>query len=525
MRRLWGVFCVVLWGCGFFAPFPDLAPDGDPRLADSSDASSHAPCVGDACDAGSDGWPAVCDGGDCAEVGEVRWAASVTSNATFEYGPAIATRPNGDIALAFSGYGSWKSGAQSLPDTGAGDVGLVFVKAGGEVVSSRRIDFGGVDYARSIAFDADGNVWIVGHTTAITGNTNAHALVRKVDSTGGSLVTAAVDVASTSSHLYCTSIAVGSGGDLALSCMGRGAVEYTKVGGVVASVTLEGNSDGIVARLDPATGRVVWLTRVGGEGYDTATHVAVDASGNVYLAGAFDSAELAFPALTRVGLRQNALVAKLNAADGSVAWAHAYGDTVEPPIKGPSDSESSSTVGAGAYAIAVDAFGHVAVGGRYRGTTDFGGDQRQGDLPGFFVLMLDAATGVRSWSKFGRGSVARGGYTADLAFDGAGHLAAVGSALGNGIAHIDGRPFPTFANSTAFAAKMSVEDGTVEWVRSVRGAAGSPFFEGVSAGFSANGTLVAGVQGTGIGSPFSVDLGDGNDITTTGLVSAVAWRP
>ena len=45
-----------------------------------------------------------------------------------------------------------------------------------------------------------------------------------------------------------------------------------------------GGGDAFVVKLDP-TGAVVWATYLGGSGYDAANAIAVDAAGNVYVAG------------------------------------------------------------------------------------------------------------------------------------------------------------------------------------------------------------------------------------------------
>lgn len=552
----------MLAGCGLFDPFPALAPDesaplaleddpradaggsspGGPRAAGGStdagtleDAQSGDACSG-TCDAGAaDAAGADASGTDtsidaAADAGVVPgfgWATSITTATSFEYGPAIAVRPNGDAVLAFSGQGAWQSGAGSFPATGAGDIGLIFVSAAGEVTSTKRLDLGGDDFVRGAAFDASGNLWLAGHTEALSGSTNAHAFVQKRDATATTtLVSAALDVLGTTSHVRCASVAVGSGGHVAVACNGRGTVQYTKVGGAVGSLVLEGTSDGIVARIDPTDGRVVWIAKIGAEGYDLVNRIAVDAQGAVYVTGSFESPALSFPPLTRVGLRWNAFVAKLSATDGSSVWAANWGDAVEPPVLGVGETDNGAAgLGAAGHAIAVDAAGHVVVGGRYRGTTNLVGDQRTADPPGFVVLLLDAASGARAWSKYGRGSAGRGGSIGDLAFDDANNLGVVGSVFGAGPANIDGEPFSTYGNTTTFAAKMSVTTGAIAWVTSAHATAGSPYVEGAAVRFLPSGALVFGVQGTAVTGSLTIDLGDGVPIVTSGLIAAISRGP
>ncbi len=570
MRRVWVLPLLLASGCALFTPFPELAPDeGDPlALSDDDpkpdasrpvttgaeggavvgpkDEDASSTCDGGRCEASAPGSDAGPDAGPDAtpeagadatpeagtdagpEAGAdagtpFRWAANITSTSTFEFGPAIAMRSTGDSVVAFSGYGTWRVGSTPYPDTGAGDIGLASLDAAGSVTSVKRIDLGGVDQVRGAAFDAAGDLWLAGYTDAPSGNDRP--VVRKVNASGTTILAALIDTANTTSHLRCSNIQVGDGGEIAVACNGRGTVQYTKVDGTIATVALSGTSDGVVARINPANGRVVWIVRVGAEDYDLVNAIAVDPVGAVYMTGSFESAALSVPALTRVGTRWNTFVAKLNAADGSVAWAQRWGDSVDPPVLGAGETVDSGSAGLGSagHAIAVDRLGHVAVGGRYRGTTDLAGDQRNGDLPGFFVLLLDTTSGARVWSKYGRGTTGRGGTATDLTFDAAGNLGVSGSAYGGGTGNIGGRTFPTYGNSSAFGAKMRVSDGDVTWVTSVR-ASTPAYIEGGYVRFLPDGALVFGVQGTGA-SPFTIDLGDGKPVTAMGLIGAVARGP
>jgi hypothetical protein len=72
-----------------------------------------------------------------------------------------------------------------------------------------------------------------------------------------------------------------------------GSVTLTKIGG----------SDAFVAKLD-ASGTVLWAKNFGGSGaYAYGQGIAVDNSGNVYLGGSFESANLTTPALTKSATR------------------------------------------------------------------------------------------------------------------------------------------------------------------------------------------------------------------------------
>ena len=59
------------------------------------------------------------------------------------------------------------------------------------------------------------------------------------------------------------------------------------------TLTNEGNYNIFLVKYD-AKGNVIWAKSAGGKKYDEATSIAVDASGNIYIAGRFDSPTIKF---------------------------------------------------------------------------------------------------------------------------------------------------------------------------------------------------------------------------------------
>src|SRR4029079_10537493 len=82
--------------------------------------------------------------------------------------------------------------------------------------------------------------------------------------------------------------------------------------------TLRGGTDGFVAKLDPTGSTLVYSTYLGSNTDDTATGIALDASGNAYVTGA--TASSGFPnngAVTCLGAKStgnDAYVLKLDAS-------------------------------------------------------------------------------------------------------------------------------------------------------------------------------------------------------------------
>jgi hypothetical protein len=150
-------------------------------------------------------------------------------------------------------------------------------------------------------------------------------------------------------------------------------------GGNTKPITSVGALDLWVAKLD-ASGDGVWAARFGGTGDDRDPKLAIDAAGDIYVAGSFQN-QVAFGA---VNLISNGLadifVAKLHGNDGSVVWAVSLG------------SVNNDGVGD----IAVDAAGHVvivaSVGGAIDGGTSLGGVDS-------VVASFDSATGSSRWRQ------------------------------------------------------------------------------------------------------------------------------
>jgi hypothetical protein len=106
-------------------------------------------------------------------------------------------------------------------------------------------------------------------------------------------------------------------------------------------------ADVFIAKLTPAGDALIYATYFGGEGYDSASGVAVDDAGNAYVTGYTESWD--FPATTRIGQPggiSDAFVVKVDSAGGLV-----YATTI-----GGGDEDYAN-------AIAVDAQGRARIAG------------------------------------------------------------------------------------------------------------------------------------------------------------------
>ena len=233
------------------------------------------------------------------------------------------------IALACGGGEAPASGAPALSDE------ATKVSAAGPDAAEPWTRQFGPGSARSVAVDATGNVYVAGYTLVTAGPGQPwrqDVLLRKYDRVGtqlwsrefGSMATTAIDEAA--------SVAVDLDGNI-----------------YVAGITLEslrgqasaGDKDAFVRKYD-ASGVELWTRQFGSAESDRALGVAVDAKGNVYVAGRTHGA---LPG--QVGAGPNDAFLRMYGAGGEEVWTRQFGSP-EP------DSASG---------VAVDGEGNVYVAG------------------------------------------------------------------------------------------------------------------------------------------------------------------
>jgi hypothetical protein len=187
-----------------------------------------------------------------------------------------------------------------------------------------------------------------------------------------------------------TAVAIGAGGEVAVGGFVDGAA--TLAGTAVSAAA--GAPAALVARLDPASGRPLWVRSIAASGYAVANALAW-AGGDLVTAGYFGGTlEPAGAALHGAGAL-DLFVARLGGADGTTGWLHRGG--------GPgSDS---------AHAIAVTGTGVVMIAGSFTRWADLSSTHLTGldeDGDAFVAAVGEAGfAGARSFISEG-GAVARG---------------------------------------------------------------------------------------------------------------------
>jgi hypothetical protein len=277
-------------------------------------------------------------------AGNVLWTRQPGSS-TFEWLVGVAVDTRGNVIVVGSVDGR---------TIGTGDAFVRVYDSAGNVLWMRQFGSSGADGAQGVAVDAAGSVFVVGFTEgAIPGETSAgatDAFVRKYDSAGFVLWTRQFGTSDVENAL---GVAVDAAGNVLVS----GSTAGTLSGGFNA-----GSRDAYVRKYDSA-GVVLW-TRQYGSGYDdVAASVAVDATGNVILAG---STQSKFPGQQSAG-GNDALARKYDSA-GNIIWTRQFGTSAHD----------------GAHAVAVDAAKNVLLAGNTEGALMDQTSAGRGDA--FFIV-------------------------------------------------------------------------------------------------------------------------------------------
>lgn len=259
-----------------------------------------------------------------------------------EVGRAVATDGAGRVALTGTYYGRIDFGGGPLADPGDN---------GGLFVALLDLDAGHV-WSRGFA-DKSGGVILAPHA-------DGHALALRPS--GGVVVAGA----------FAGSVDFGTG------VLASADPLAGPDSGIAGGCLIECATDIVVVDL-ASDGSTRWARRFGGVDSDSANAVALDAVGNVYVAGATSGAvDLGDGADASYGGRDVFLLAL--DADGGFLWQRRFGGTA--------DDE--------AFALAADDAGFV-LAGRYQESVDFGGGATllSFAIPDAFVVRLDASgTGV-----------------------------------------------------------------------------------------------------------------------------------
>jgi hypothetical protein len=266
--------------------------------------------------------------------------------------------------------------------------------------------------------------------------------------------------------------------------------------------TLGGSTDIFIAKINPATGKAVYATYLGGGNADSASAIAVDASGNVYVTGIPGSR---FP--TTSGAYQTSasgtygFVSKLSAAGNTLLYSTLVAGTRPMAIEVDSQGRAVLTGSAGT-SFTTTAGSYQAAYGGSSGSVDA---TSQGDA---FALMLNTGGTGAVFATFFGGSGTDEAH--GIAIDGSGRIVLGGSTTSANLPM--SAPYqPTLAGGTdAFIAMLSAA-GSALVSSTYYGGTGTDQITGLS--LDPYGNVVVG------GNTTSADLPTPNAILPVGSLS------
>jgi hypothetical protein len=277
-----------------------------------------------------------------------------------DVGNAVAVDGTGAVVVTgyFRGTVDFGGGPISVPFDTDLDVFVAKFDAGGAHVWSKHFPNTGNDRGYGIATDPSGNIAVTGTFSntinlgggdLTSGNAMIDVFVVKLNAAGGYVWGRQIGTANDNEGA--NGVAMDGSGNVIVT--GNVNADVNFGGGLLDAL---GSSDAYVAKYAAANGNHLWSRRVGGTSNDYGAAVAVDAAGNVAIAGSFDdSALFAGFQLTAIGL-DDAYVLKLD-PNGALTWARQLGG-------------SNSDIG---LTLAFTPSGTIVTGGYFYASGTFGG--------------------------------------------------------------------------------------------------------------------------------------------------------
>ncbi len=273
--------------------------------------------------------------------GNFVWVKVFGDNSYYDKAQSIVTDASGDVYVtgAFSGTTDFEpgTGTHNLTAAGLEDVFILKLDSSGNFVWAKSVGGGFHDQGLSIGLDASNNIYITGfyHDTVdfdpgagifnLSANgLNSDIFILKLDVSGNFVW--AKSIGGTDLDLG-QSIAVDDSGNTYLTGNFSATVDFDPGPGINELIS-EGDTDVFVMKMDDQ-GNLLWAKSFGATGSaDQGTSLDIDASGNVYVTGAFRFTVDFNPgqgiyALTSNGYR-DVFILKLNDS-GQFIWAKSFG--------------------------------------------------------------------------------------------------------------------------------------------------------------------------------------------------------
>jgi hypothetical protein len=365
----------------------------------------------------------------------------------------VAVDGSDNIVLGGRFINTIEFGGSTLVSQGGNDGFIAKLSPSGAHAWSRRFGDVAEQEVLSVAADTTGNVYATGF---FAGSIQLGAQPQSSHSSKGGNDIFVVKYDSNGTHVWSKTfgdsasqvglgIAVDASGSVVVTGRMTGTVNF---GG--GALTGTGASNGFLVKLDPQ-GNHLWSKIIGAGGENAGQGLAVDTTGNVYVAGYFtESITFGDPVQTGAG-GHDVFIAKLTTLGVSI-WTRVFGDAA--------DQEAVS--------VDVDTTGDVVMLGEHGGTITFdGASHASKGVDDVFVAYLEPLMGGAVWSKsFGDAADQEPG---GIALDAAGDVVLTGSYQGT--LSFGGLPMTAPGSvDDIFLVKLSGAGGDHVWSRSFGGA-------------------------------------------------------
>jgi hypothetical protein len=300
----------------------------------------------------------------------------------FDEAEDIYIDPSGNILITGNTASSNFPNTPGVYQTSSNGNNDVFVTKlndkGSKLRYSTYVGGSNADYGFSIAADSAGNAYVTGQTYSsnfptISGSfdtsfgSGSDAFILKLNSTGTSLFYSTFLGASGSDYGY--DIAVDTSGNAYIT--GRGYSGYPTTTGAF-DTNYGGWGDAIITKINPRGTSLVYSTFIGAGSWDWGNSIAIDNSGNAYIAGATWSSS-SFPTTsgaydTSYNSWQDGFMVKLNALGQGISYGTYIGGGDEDYGNGVAVDESGDIYVAGRtessdFPVSQDAYNSSSNGG------------------------------------------------------------------------------------------------------------------------------------------------------------------